>query len=321
MKPFFAEKTAKSATRPVSRWLRFWLGLATWGLLVATAAGPVLGRWYPFELFSHFPVVYTALAAVFLLFWGWQKSRLAWVALGSLAWNAALLAPWLLAAPPPPGRAGLRVLHANVFYENTHYADLLAMVERERADLCVIHEATPQLYAFLRSRLKQYPHRSFSHAKRYCWILVLSRTPFTRDSAALRDYRAVALRTTVRGHELALVTVHPRTPLGLDWFESRNRQLRFVFDYARRQTVPTVLVGDFNVSPWSPVYRELTEKPGLVACRKGFGLKPTWISPLPVVQLPIDHVFVNERLQPVSFRTLELPDSDHRPVVAEVAFP
>lgn len=316
----FDEKTAPPPVR--NRWFRlaFWMRLATYGLLLVTAAGQGLGRWYPFELLSHFPVVYAAVALLLTGYWIWQRQRLFYLALGLLLWNGALVAPWLLASQPTAALADLRVLHANVLFKNEDYGPILAMIEREQPDLCVIAEATPALYEVVRKRLPQYPCRSFSHAKSYCWNLVLSRTPFIRDSAALRDYRAVALRTRIRGREVGLVTVHPRTPIRPGWFSWRNTQLRFAFDYARRQSIPTLLVGDFNVTPWSPVYRELTQKPGLTACRKGFGGKPTWIAPLPVVQLPIDHVFVNDGLRPVSFRTLPPGNSDHRPVVAEVGF-
>lgn len=320
MNPDFSEKTVPPRTQ--NRWLRLQLGvrLVTYSLLLATAAGQLLGRWYPFELLSHFPVVYAAAALMLTGYWIWQRQRFFYLTLGLLAWNGALVAPWLLDPKPPTAPANLRVLHANVLFENENYEPILAMIAREQPDLCVIAEATPALYERVRRALPQYPYRSFSHAKRYCWNLVLSRTPFVRDSVALRDYRTVALRTRIRGREVGLVTVHPRTPILPSWFAWRNAQLGFAFSYARRQAIPTLLVGDFNVSPWSPVYRKLTEKKGLTACRRGFGLKPTWISPLPFVQLPIDHVFVNDGLRPVSFHTLPAGDSDHRPVVVEVGF-
>lgn len=320
MKPNFDEKTAPPPVR--KRWLRvtFWARLATYGLLLAAASGQVLGRWYPFELLSHFPVAYAVVALLLTGYWVWQRRRIFYLASSLLVWNGALVAPWWLAPKPPAAPADLRVLHANVLFENENHGPILAMIAREQPDLCVIAEATPALYERVRRALPQYPHRSFSHAKSYCWNLVLSRTPFTRDSAALRDFRTVALRTRIRGREVGLVTVHPRTPIRPGWFAWRNAQLRFAFDYARRQPIPTLLVGDFNVTPWSPVYRELTEKRGLTACRRGFGIQPTWIAPLPFVQLPIDHVFVNNSLRSASFRTLPAGDSDHRPVVVEVGF-
>lgn len=320
MKTDFDEKTAPPPVR--ERWLRwpFWIRWATYGLLLATAAGQLLGYWWPFELFSHFPVVYAAVALLLTGYWVFQRQRIFYLALGLLVWNGALLTPWLLAPQPSAAPADLRVLHANVLFKNENHGPILAMIRREQPDLCVIAEATPALYEKVRRNLPQYPYRSFSHAKSYCYNLVLSRTPLSRDSAALRDFRAVALRTRIRGREVGLVTVHPRTPTRPDWFRTRNAQLRFAFDYARRQPIPTLLVGDFNVTPWSPVYRELTTPPGLTTCRRGFGLKPTWISPLPFVQLPIDHVFVNDGLRPIAFRTLPAGDSDHRPVVVEVGF-
>lgn len=320
MKTDFDEKTAPPPVRSRPLRLHFWVRLGTYGLLFATVAGQVLGRWWPFELLSHFPVVYAVAALLLTGYWVWQRQRIFYLALGLLVWNAALVAPWLLASRPPAVRADVRVLHANVLFKNENHGPILAMIRRERPDLCVIAEATPALYERVRRQLPEYPYRSFSHAKSYCYNLVLSRTPFVRDSAALRDFRTVAIRTTIRGRDVGLATVHPRTPVKPDWFAGRNAQLRFAFGYARRQPIPTLLVGDFNVTPWSPVYRAVAEKPGLVACRKGFGLEPTWISPLPFVQLPIDHAFVTPGLRPVSFRTLPAGDSDHRPVVVDVAF-
>lgn len=318
MQPHFDEKTAPPPVRSRLFRLYFWLRLATYGLLLATAAGQLLGHWWPFELFSHFPVVYAVAALLLTGFWVWQRQRIFYLALGLLIWSGALVAPWVLAPQPPATPADVRVLHANVLFKNENHGPILTMIARERPDLCVLAEATPALYERVRRELPQYPYRSFSHAKSYCYNLVLSRTPFVRDSAALRDFRTVAIRTTIRGREVSLVTVHPRTPVRPSWFSWRNDQLWFAFEYARRQAIPTLLVGDFNVTPWSPVYQEMTGKPGLTACRKGFGLKPTWISPLPLLQLPIDHVFVNDGLRPVSFQTRPAGDSDHRPVVAEV---
>lgn len=320
MNPDFDEKTAPPPVRPRLFRLQFWLRLATYGLLLATAAGQLPGRWWPFELFSHFPVVYASAALLLTGYWIWQRQRIFYLALGLLVWNGALVAPWLLASRPPADPADLRVLHANVLFNNENLDSTLAMIAREQPDLCVIAEATPALYEKVRRRLPQYPYRSFSHAKSQCYNLVLSRTPFVRDSAALRDFRTVAIRTKIRGRDVGLVTVHPRTPVRPAWFSWRNAQLWFAFDYARRQPIPTLLVGDFNITPWSPVYRKLTGVPGLTACRRGFGLKPTWISPLPFVQLPIDHVFVTRGLRPVTFQTLPSGDSDHRPVVVEVGF-
>lgn len=320
MKPDFDEKTAPPPVRSHPFRLHFCVRLATHGLLLATVAGQLLGRWWPFELFSHFPVVYAVAALLLTVFWIWQRQRIFYLALGLLAYNGALVAPWRLARRPPAAPADLRVLYANVLFKNENHGPILTMIRRERPDLCVIAEATPALYEAVRRHLPQYPYRSFSHAKSYCYNLVLSRTPFSRDSAALRDFRTVAIRTKIRGREIGLVTVHPRTPVKPDWFAWRNAQLRFAFGYARRQPIPTLLVGDFNVTPWSPVYRELTGTPGLTACRKGFGLQPTWVSPLPLVQLPLDHGFVTPGLRTTGFRTLPPGDSDHRPVVVEVGF-
>jgi endonuclease/exonuclease/phosphatase (EEP) superfamily protein YafD len=79
-----------------------------------------------------------------------------------------------------------------------------------------------------------------------------------------------------------------------------------------------ILMGDWNLTPWSPVFREVLEIGGLHY--QNFGLLPvsTWPSFnfLSVLKIPIDHVLFKGGLRPVSFARGPSNGSDHHSLIA-----
>ena len=48
--------------------------------------------------------------------------------------------------------------------------------------------------------------------------------------------------------------------------------------------IPVVLLGDLNLTPWSPLFLELQSRSGLVRGISDFSLEPTWYR-FPVVSI------------------------------------
>ena len=302
-----------------------YLRWATIGLLLATVLGQLAGGYFFFfELLSHFSVQYAVVGVGLACWLGWQK-QWPWtgVALACVGWHLALIMPWVLAGKPvqSASAAHLRVLHANVLFTRSDLSPTIRFVQEQQADVVVLQEVTitqiPRVWAALRG---EYPYRDTIWSKGFCHILVLSRTPFVADSAA-RAMKVIRLTTTVRGHSFELFTVHPRTPIWYPWFRARNRQLAFVADQLAHAKRPAILTGDFNISVFSPMYRLLfAEKKGITACRRGFGLQPSWPRFLPPAYLPIDHTFINGGFVTTQFATLDQPGSDHKAVLVDLQF-
>lgn len=302
--------------KPVNR-LLIW---SSWSLGAATLAGRLGQYFFLFELSSHFVVQYLVVSAL-LGGWWLHKRRIGLAGLmgAVLLINGVQLYPWLFSQQRETAGPGtIRILHANVLYTNPDTKRTIELIQQQQPDLFVLQEMTSESIAALKALRHSYPYQTETWSKGPCHILVGSRTAFTVDPEAVRTHHALSLQTTVRGQKMALLTVHPRTPVLPSWFRERNEQLMFVARQARRQTVPTVVVGDFNVSIFSPVY--ISYFLGLNACRKGFGLQPTWPRFLPFMQIPIDHAFVNNGFNTVNFQTLAQPGSDHKAVVVDLKF-
>lgn len=292
---------------------------------------PVLKRlwgnsFFLFELFTHFPLQLAVVSGMAAGYWaGRKRPLLCLLGLGSLA-SHALAVYFAIYQPVEPSvpkdhPADLRVYHANVLYTRDDYRPIIDTIRHLKPDFFVLQEMTPEGVRAVSALRREYPYQDSVWAKGPCYILVGSRTPFTVDSAARRNYRAIALTSTVRGRVVSLVTVHPRTPLLPSWFRERNRQLQFVGEWIRRSKLPTVLIGDFNISPFSPVFdRTLGNSSRLRACRRGFGYTPTWPRFLPLLFIPIDHAFTNFDFRTSNFRPLTTPGSDHRAVCVDLVY-
>ncbi|WP_129600475.1 endonuclease/exonuclease/phosphatase family protein [Spirosoma sordidisoli] len=323
-------------------WWLWWGSVALFG---SVALGSALGRLYFFELFSHFQVQYTVVALALLLANGlrgliyhrWGRPWVLLLTLALLGWNQTNYAGWWHPGdydqPILPPQGDVRVYHANVLVTRSEYETTLASLRTQRPDLYVLQEMTPASIRHVTTRLRgAYPHWFACWSKKRFWILVGSRTPIRVDTALARNHQLITLTTVVNGQPMALVTVHPRIPLLPSWFRGRNAQLAEAARRTRYHSLPALLIGDFNISIFSPVYADVFGPPNAVPATAGRSnipalisgrhtrTQPTWPTFFPPLQLPIDHAFVNAGFQFSQFRTLPQTGSDHRALLVDLRF-
>ncbi len=122
------------------------------------------------------------------------------------------------------------------------------------------------------------------------------------------------------GKPVSIVTTHPLHPLTRRSFALRNDQLGAVGDLAGDRTQPVMLIGDLNVTMWSPWYRLLVAETQLTNARRGFGVMASWPTFLPpIMRLPIDHCLVSDELIVTDCRLGPAFGSDHLPLIVDVA--
>jgi endonuclease/exonuclease/phosphatase (EEP) superfamily protein YafD len=79
------------------------------------------------------------------------------------------------------------------------------------------------------------------------------------------------------------------------------------------------MVGDFNVTPWSPLFADLLRDSGLADSCRGFGWQPTWPTRLPAMfRIPIDHCLHGAGVAIVDRRVGPEIGSDHLPLLLEL---
>lgn len=292
-----------------------------------TLAGLRGARGKYLELASHFRVQY-ALAALACL--------PVFLALGARGWAAACVLYLLAFAAPllrwylpagggePAARRTFRLLHLNVNATNTDYARAAALIADESPDVIVLQEATAGWVEALAPLRQSHPHVVARPLENNgSGIALFSRLPL-EDARVIDmfDRPSIVAGVRVGGTPVSILTTHPRAPILPGCFESRNEQLAWAARFARRLPEPRVLVGDLNVSPFSPYFGRLEKESGLRDARARFGLFPTWPAwnRLPPLMLPIDHCLVGAGVKVVSLRAGPPVGSDHLPLIVELAF-
>ncbi|NEN99201.1 MAG: hypothetical protein F6K50_28090 [Moorea sp. SIO3I7] len=111
--------------------------------------------------------------------------------------------------------------------------------------------------------------------------------------------------------------------LGEQGWQWRNQDLEEeIGDLIRKIEKPVVLIGDLNVTMWSPYYKSLIQSSGLRDARAGFGILPTLsqFSPAnPWLAIPVDHCLVSRDVKVIKMRTGPDLGSYHLPVITDIA--
>jgi endonuclease/exonuclease/phosphatase (EEP) superfamily protein YafD len=218
----------------------------------------------------------------------------------------------------------VRIMLANVYMRNHEYATFLAAVREERPDVLVVQEMTRAWLRELEPLRAEYPFVNALPNSGGSGMAVFSRLPMT-DAEVLAFYGpsympGMLVRLVVDDRPFTLLALHPPTPTRSDKFARRNVQLAAAAARIRATDGPRVLVGDLNVTPWSPYFADLVRDSGLEDARVGAGIWTTWPMPMPwPLRIPIDHCLTGGGVRVEAFRTGPPVGSDHRPIVVDLA--
>jgi endonuclease/exonuclease/phosphatase (EEP) superfamily protein YafD len=89
----------------------------------------------------------------------------------------------------------------------------------------------------------------------------------------------------------------------------------------RQHPGPWIAGGDFNLTPYSPVFRVLLEESGLQETRSRGAWAPSWLADFWPLAMRIDHVLVTRELCSEPSEVGPEIGSDHRPVRVRLHLP
>lgn len=303
--------------------------VATLGLVVlvcaALAAAPAPG-WIPELLSSLLPLiglVGLVLVAVAL----WMRARVGLIA-ASLAASLVLarLVPglWMRRLEAPrPGDHRLSLLIVNAYSLNEDPQSLLRLMEKQKADITIITEPPPSILKPLRA-LELRP--GFSDVLLRCpptrgehsWIVVRSCFPADIQAEA-RDGVLACIIQTPNG-PVRLIACHLLSPRSPARFTQARQQVDRIIAQVGTGSGPIVIAGDFNAAPTSHLSTRLAGHTGTRRA-KPLTATGTYPSRLPgVLRVAIDDALIGPGFRVVSWRTVDLPGSDHVGVRIDLAW-
>jgi len=228
-----------------------------------------------------------------------------------------------------PSTELLKITTANVLTQNQRHRDILTDILSRDPDVFVILELSQSLAETLESEVSStYPHsivRPMDGAN--FGIGLYSRHPIVdADVFALNtEIESIAATIQLHGNPCRVIATHPLPPIGARGFRLRNEHLQQLGAKIRNAIenspeTPIVLVGDLNLTPWSPHFAMFEIDSGLRRAFNRPSVTPTWYQyPFFPCGLMLDHVMISDKLTCKSH--LVGPDigSDHRSVTVGIA--
>jgi endonuclease/exonuclease/phosphatase (EEP) superfamily protein YafD len=317
-----------------------WAALAGLGLLVVGAA--FARRSWRLDLMTHFRLHYMlAGAGLFLLFLSQQEFGGAAIAAAIALWQGLV---WYGSRPAFDRSAGkgdppVTFMAANLQWSNEDRSRAIETLRAASADILVLAEPRRDWLPFIDALADSYPYRSNARWPVASGPQILSRLPILRS----RTYHPLVEGETIRpaglssayhnmaarfsfeetvvaiseGLFLTLLGIHAPSPGSGSRSAMRNAYLEGVASHCARIEGPLLLTGDFNLTPWSPVFGDFIRATGLVNAGGGrFATWPTWLGPLGI---PIDHALLRG---PLALRRMTQGPrlgSDHWPLLFSIA--
>jgi endonuclease/exonuclease/phosphatase (EEP) superfamily protein YafD len=279
---------------------------------------------------------YTALAALALLALLALRRRIVLSIVTVLVVTASLAVQvswYYLGSPPEVGQhTDIRILSSNL---RKGQADEVSLVEfaQRNADAITVTELTPEaVERFSRVGIDEaFPHSHLLFGPGIGGIGIWSRYPLTALSTPKRRGVAIAaarLRVPGVRFDPLLASIHLRPPMGGDktvddWRLAMASAKERLNSFARAAGPAAVIIGgDYNSTPDVRQYRDLLTNGYHDAVEQtGAGFAPTypsdtWYPPVIV----IDHVMTRNAAAK-SIRTVDIPGSDHRALLATIKVP
>lgn len=280
------------------------------------------------DVATSFAAQYAALALLLAVLLAWRRR---WLRAGAFA---LLLLPDLgsalngLADRPDADRPMARVYAANLSERSDAVARAVAELRTLEADLIWLTEFPDDPDAALMAEVDaleaDYPYGIAWPAADGRSLRFLSRFPVRAREVFNPQWAPgrPALRMTldVRGVALTVFALHTHPPAAGWSLQARNETLDWVADSLDGLQGDALVVGDLNLSAFSPRFRRFVRASGLDCESPWTCAIASWPSWLPPAATPIDHVLARGDLVVENLRRGERTGSDHWPVVAEVGY-
>lgn len=281
-------------------------------------------QYWVFELPIHFTPQYLAIALIsMILLLLKRRFLLTLIIAGCVAYFGW---PYMQILYPPAatrvtGGTVYTILEANVNKYNDVYEGLIAQVQELQPTIIVLNEVDATwINVFKREFGEIYPSSIELPTDDHRGMAIFSQE-------TLGSYQVVnpspesspLIRVELKDRPLTLYAVHPLSPVTEDWAGQRDAYIRMIGTMAREEAGDLIVVGDFNSTIFSPLFRDMLAQGALLYGADGFGWKPTWRRGTPLA-VPIDQVVYRGRMSMRGFDVLGDIGSDHRPILATIEF-
>ncbi len=230
--------------------------------------------------------------------------------------------------PNPNQTQTLNILHFNVQSKNTAKDQLVKLINQGKSDLIFLQETTPHWTRQIANQCPAYRIAATTHR----WdnfgitMLVKKTWPGTikhveiRPSVKQTHVPMIIAKLQIHNRSLNIMSLHTLPPISPKLAKINTLQLAQARRWSDAQSVPHMIIGDLNTTPWSAAFGQLLDSGKLRDIKRGRGLGQTWPTFLPqCLGISIDHCLISQSLAISQWSILPQDlGSDHRPLAVQL---
>ena len=247
------------------------------------------------------------------------------------AWTVAIVLTGALLFIPPDGAEiavpegdeqsrSLVIVSYNLGDASNDFHKARDFLRSTAADMLILQEYNFDWHERLAQLAEPFPYVVTEPRDGYFGIALFSRRPLSGQAVVqFPGSRIPYIQATVTlgGRQVDVLGVHLQWPMLPSSFAERNRQIEHIIDRIGGEDRPIVVCGDWNTTPWSGWYRQMSEA-GLSSGAAAARFFPTWPAAIGWLGIPIDHCFTTGNLGIDGKRIGPSAGSDHRPISVSV---
>ncbi|WP_424495212.1 endonuclease/exonuclease/phosphatase family protein [Salinimicrobium sp. GXAS 041] len=220
----------------------------------------------------------------------------------------------------------VKVLIANVFIENRKSEELLQIIRDSSPDIILAMEVNRHWIKELEVLEENYPHTITYPTENAYGMALYSKLPFEDQEIEFFKHDSVpSFHMKVNlpsGKSFKFHAVHPVPPVPSEKYPDNVGEQEVALlktaDKVAKDTLPSLVAGDFNDVSWSYTSRLFEDTGNLKNVRIGRGLYNSFDAQSVIMRWPLDHFFVTEGFSVLRLEKLPEFGSDHFPMLAEL---
>lgn len=207
------------------------------------------------------------------------------------------------------GSRELKVLFFNKLYDNINYDEIHLKIKEISPDIIGMAELKEKDKEEI-AILKEYPYVYIKNVQDNASLALMSKYKFSIENSSHFSY-LLSSKMNIDGEQYNVFVFHPLPPTSFENMKKRDEEIKkFSAHLNSLGNANVIAVGDFNVTPWSSLYREsLSQLKNITNTAKGNGIQTTYHQGL--FRIPIDYIFVSRKFSVESFRSEYMVGSDH----------
>lgn len=302
-------------------WIAYTTAITLTVVALATLAGLTGYRNWFCDLLNNFRVQYVlillTISSISLIVWRPKLFAISMILLIVNGWP--VINYFIGPASDIVDGEKLTVMTFNVKSANTNYQRAIDWILENDPDIVAILEVNDEWARHLETLKSEYPHHRVEPRANNFGMALFSRLNLASiETFPPENQPSIKATVETDSGEFELVATHPIPPMNSTRFQKRN-ELLVEMAGQLDQSQPRILIGDFNMTPWSPWFQVICREGQIRDASKGFGVKNTWqVYPTILGGLKIDHVLLSEHFKCTQFEVSPFLGSDHRAVMCEL---